>query len=79
MRSLEKHLILETKIKDMSEIKPPLTIEYDVPFEVTQEQYIEIKKQLSGYALFREADGKYFCKLWFMKFEKHLRAILSNN
>ena len=64
----------------MSEIKPPLTIEYDVSFEVTQEQYIEIKKQLSGYALCRiDDDGKYFCKLWFMKYERHLRAILSNN
>lgn len=63
----------------MNEIKPPLTIEYDVPFEVTQEQFIEIKKQLSGYTLCREEAGKYYCKLWFMKFEKHLRAILNNN
>ena len=63
----------------MSEIKPPIKIEYDVPFEVTQEQSIEIKKQLSGIALCREEDGRYFCKLWVMKYEKHLRAILNNN
>lgn len=63
----------------MNEIKPPLTIEYDVPFEVTQKQFIEIKRTLSGYALCREEDGRYFCKLWYMKQKARLMLIINGN
>lgn len=47
-------------------------IKYDIPFEVTKNQYIALIRELSGFISHRENNGKYYVKTWFPKSIKHI-------
>lgn len=57
-----------------------MTIEYNKPFEVTRSQYASIKIKFSGLIAHRydEKTGKFFIKLWNMKYKSYLLKFLEN-
>jgi len=55
------------------------TFTYDVPFEVTQKQYLALMKECAGILAGQEKDGKYFVKIWLTKHTDFVKEILSEN
>ena len=51
-------------------------IKYDVPIEVTQKQYNSIMNSCCGVVAGREADGKYYIKVWHMVYVHEVRKHL---
>ena len=50
-----------------------MDIKYDAPIEVTKEQYDRIKIKFAGLVAHRvDSDGRYWIKLWHMKYRVHL-------
>ncbi len=54
-------------------------IEYDKEIEVTETQYKECIKHLSGIVAHRIVDNKFYVKLWLMNYNKELLYIIENN
>ena len=51
-----------------------MDIKYDIPIEITKQQFIKIIPMFNGYIAWRKIkDGKYEIKLWFMKYKKELQ------
>lgn len=42
-------------------------IQYNVPFEVSEAQFVLIRKKCQGIVTFRQSEGKYYIKVFFMK------------
>jgi len=53
-----------------------IDIKYDQPIEVTKEQYYKITSSLGMIVAHRINKGKYFVKLWDMRYIKHLNHLL---
>ena len=53
-----------------------IQIIYDTPIEVTKSQYDKAMSTLRGAVAGQEMDGKFFIKLWFMRYKKKLAQIL---
>jgi len=52
-------------------------IEYDKPIEVTKKQYYRIIKALPGIVAHRKSEGRYYVKLWVMRYKHTLKRLLS--
>ena len=55
-----------------------MQIIYDTPIEVTRDQYNIIMNHAKGICAGREADGKYYVKLWWVRDRKVIKKILEN-
>lgn len=53
-----------------------MTIEYDKPIEVTAWQYTDIVNRLGGLIAHRQVNGRFYVKLWEMKYKNHLLKLL---
>ena len=53
-----------------------IDIKYDVPIEVTKTQYEYIMRQFSQLVAGRIEGGKYYIKLWGMKYKDYLIKVL---
>jgi hypothetical protein len=54
-----------------------MTIQYDTPIEVTKEQYTTLMNKFSGIVAGREDKGKYYIKVWIMKYAKVIQTYLN--
>lgn len=54
-------------------------IKYDTPYEVNERQYKALWKDWSWIVAFRVEDGKYFIKLWRLKYKEHVLNVLRLN
>jgi hypothetical protein len=55
-----------------------MEIRYNVPIEVTQRQYNICMNNLSGIVAGRVDDGKYYIKIFLMKYKKEVQRVLIN-
>lgn len=55
-----------------------IVIEYNKPVEVTEKQYRVLLKQFS-HIPHRTEDGKYYIKLWFMKYKPAIENFLNSS
>jgi len=53
-----------------------MEIQYDKSIEVTESQYNACMSRLDGYVAGRKENGKFYIKIWFMKYKYLLEAIL---
>jgi hypothetical protein len=53
-----------------------MIIKYDVPIEVTKNQYAKIMSNLPGIVTGRIENDKYYIKVWFMKYSNHIHNLL---
>jgi hypothetical protein len=62
----------------MQEDKKPnnLILRYDIPIEVTQEQYKHLNVKYAGAIAHREFQGKFYIKIWDMRYEKIIAQYL---
>ena len=51
-------------------------IKYDTPIEVTKSQYHKLMTDCAGVVAGLEENGKYFIKVWLMKYKSHIQRIL---
>ena len=51
-------------------------IEYDTPIEVTRDQYYRIIGSLSGIVAHRTDKGRYYVKLWMMRYKDTLLRMI---
>lgn len=56
-----------------------LKIKYNTPIEVTEKQYRALLKEADGIVAGQESNGKFFIKVWLMKYTKLVREIISDN
>ena len=54
-----------------------MEILYDTPIEVTREQYEKLKVVFAEIVAHREENGKYWIKLWDVRFKKELEEYLN--
>lgn len=54
-----------------------IEIKYDQPIEVSADQYHVIMRKLPGVCAGRYEDGRYFIKLWLMKYSETIQKIIS--
>jgi hypothetical protein len=54
-----------------------MIIEYDKPFEVSEKQYKELMHKLSGVVAGRSENGKYYIKVWIMRYATLVRKFLT--
>jgi hypothetical protein len=59
--------------------KFPREIHYDVPFEVTKNQYTVIMRDFAQIVAGRVHNGRYYIKLWVMSFKEKLQKALTEN
>lgn len=55
-----------------------MEIQYNVPFEVTKEQHNKLMINCAGIVTGREENGKYYIKVWLMKYKEHVEKILES-
>jgi hypothetical protein len=53
-----------------------MEIKYDTPIEVTKAQYEQLMHHCAGIVCGRIADGKYFIKVWAMKYVALVKKIV---
>jgi hypothetical protein len=57
-----------------------MEIKYDTPIEVTENQYNFLINKFAGIIAFRkDAEGKYWIKLWIMQYKHILEKYLKMN
>jgi len=56
-----------------------MDLQYDIPVEVTEKQYRAVKSEFGGIIAHRKENGKYYIKLWLMRFKSLLEQSLENN
>ena len=56
-----------------------MEIKYDIPIEVTEIQYRTLMDKFSGVVAGRKENGKYYIKVWFMKYAKYVKQYLDND
>ena len=54
-----------------------MEIKYDVPIEVTKSQYEILMNDCSGIVAGRIEDGKYYIKVWLMRYKDMVTKILN--
>lgn len=54
----------------------PISVKYDVPIEVTKEQYEHIVPRFRNIIVHRKDKGKYYIKLWYMQYKGLLEKVL---
>ena len=52
-------------------------IQYNQPIEVTKEQFTIIKKIYSGFVAFKEQNGKFYIKVWYMKIASKINQLIN--
>ena len=52
-------------------------IQYNQTIEVTKEQYTTIKKIYSGFVAFKEQNGKFYIKVWYMKIASKINQLIN--
>ena len=52
-------------------------MKYDHPMQVTQKQYEDVIDQFSGMIAHRIANGKYYIKIWDMRFKHSIQKLLT--
>lgn len=55
-----------------------IEIIYDTPIEVSKDHYNKCMTQLQGIVAGQITDGKYYIKLWLMKYKSYLVLILNS-
>jgi len=56
-----------------------MNIQQDIPFEVTESQYIKLMTNLAGVVAGRkDEDGVYWIKVWGMRYINYVESILTN-
>lgn len=53
-----------------------MEIKYDVPIEVTEKQYNILVRDCCGIIAHRKSDGKFYIKVWVMKYKKLVQQII---
>jgi hypothetical protein len=53
-------------------------IEYDKSVEVTEKQYKHITNEFCGFIAHRIENGRYFIKVWLMRYAKHIEQIINS-
>ena len=53
-----------------------MKIKYDTPIEVTKSQYNRLMTECDGVVAGQEKDGKFFIKVWLMKYKQMVLDIL---
>lgn len=56
-----------------------VTIAYDEPIEVNQKQYEEVSKRFTGLCAFQEKEGKFYIKLWYLRYATALTELLKQH
>lgn len=51
-------------------------IKYDTPIEVTEKQYNKIRSEFGGIVATTKEQGKFYIKVWVMKYAPYIQAIL---
>ncbi len=51
-------------------------IKYDTPIEVSEQQYKKISSEFGGIVATKKENGKYYIKVWVMKYAPYIEAIL---
>jgi hypothetical protein len=54
-------------------------IKYDTPIEVTESQYRKLMSDFAGIVAGRQENGRYFIKVWMMKYKEQIRTTIKNN
>lgn len=54
-----------------------MNIQYDTPFEVTEYQYRLLMSKCGGIVAGRIEDGRYYIKVWLMRYKKEVERILN--
>ena len=52
-----------------------MEIKYDIPIEVTEKQYRKLMTECAGIVAGREENGKYYIKVWFMKYTEYVKRV----
>jgi hypothetical protein len=52
-----------------------MEIKYDTPIEVNEKQYKKLMHECSGIVAGREENGKYYIKVWLMKYADYVRRV----
>ena len=55
------------------------TIQYDTPIEVTERQYKSVMLICGGIVAGTIIDGKYFVKVWMMKYVPYVQQVLNSS
>lgn len=55
-----------------------MEIKYDTPIEVTEKQFTILMSTCGGIVAGRQEKGKFYIKVWFMKYVDHVKRILEN-
>ena len=53
-----------------------MEIKYNIPIEVSQTQYNRLMNECDGIVAGRKEDGKYYIKVWLMKYVNYVKDIL---
>lgn len=53
-----------------------MEIKYDIPIEVTKDQYRILMRECCGIVAGREENGKYYIKVWLMEYANYVRRII---
>lgn len=54
----------------------PMEIKYNVPIEVSKTQFEKLRVQAAGWIAFKEHQGKFFIKVFFMCYKKEINNII---
>ena len=54
-----------------------MDIKYDTPIEVSKEQYKRLIIQFAGVIAHRNENGRYWIKIWLMRFKEKLQHALT--
>ena len=52
-------------------------MKYDTPVEITKEQYNYLKVNYAGIVAHKNEDGRYWIKLWMMKYKDEIELFLN--
>ncbi len=55
-----------------------IIIKYDTPIEVTKSQYNTLMNKFAGIVAGREEEGKYYIKVWLMKYAPVIHSFITN-
>lgn len=55
-----------------------MKIEHNKPFEVTERHYHKIMGNFGGVVAGQKVDGKYYIKVWLMRFVPHIEKVINS-
>lgn len=53
-----------------------IEIKYDTPIEVTEKQYKRLMNECSGIVAGRQEGGRFYIKVWAMRYVNYVRRII---